>query len=67
MRHSKALAEAGYDPDARVLRLRFRNGGLYDYRDVPPEVFVGLMSSDHPWTDWQARIRDVYDATRLDG
>lgn len=33
----------GYDPDRKVLRVLFLNGGQYDYFDVPPAV----------WRSWQ--------------
>lgn len=56
MRRSRALEEAGYDWATRTLRVRFRNGGLYDYLDVPPEVFEGLLLSAHPWTEWREEI-----------
>ncbi|MBO9521334.1 MAG: KTSC domain-containing protein [Nocardioidaceae bacterium] len=58
MHRSRALAEAGYDPAARVLRLRFVGGGLYEYLGVPPEIFEGLRTSAHPWTEWQTRIKE---------
>lgn len=49
MRHSQALEEAGYDARTRVLRVRFRDGRRgYDYLDVAPEVFEGLLASPHP-------------------
>jgi hypothetical protein len=57
MRKSKALAEAGYDATTRRLRVRFRHGGLYDYLDVPPAIFDGLLGSAHPWTEWGTRIK----------
>ncbi len=66
MHHSKALGSAGYDPASRTLRLRFRHGGLYDYHDVPPEVFEALIASAHPWTEWQEHIKASYDYDRLD-
>jgi hypothetical protein len=66
MWRSQTLAEAGYDAETRTLRLRFRHGGLYDYADVPPEVFEGLCASAHPWTEWQEHIKASYAYTRLD-
>lgn len=67
MRHSEALASAGYDPATRTLRVRFRRGGLYDYHDVPSEVFEALIDSAHPWTEWQEHIKASYDYDRLGG
>ena len=49
---SKALREVGYDVASRVLRVEFLSGGRYDYLDVGPEVYDGLIHSEHPWTDW---------------
>jgi len=63
---SEALEAAGYDRATRTLRVRFRGGGLYDYRDVPPEVFDGLIAADHPWTTWQEHITTTYDYDRLE-
>jgi len=65
MRRSRALEEAGYDPATRTLRVRFRGGGLYDYADVDPEVFAGLIESAHPWTEWGPRVLE-HDYERLD-
>jgi hypothetical protein len=62
---SEALAAAGYDAATRTLRLRFEHGGLYDYFDVPPDVYEGLLSDDNPWTTWGDHIRASYDYERL--
>ena len=66
LHRSRAVAEVGYDPDRRALRVRFRHGGLYEYRAVPPEIFLGLLDSAHPWHDWQDHIKATYDWTRLE-
>jgi len=66
LRHSKTLESAGYDPATRILRLRFRHGGLYDYFEVPAEVYEGLTTSAHPWTEWQQHIKATYDYQRLE-
>lgn len=61
LRHSRAVEEAGYDDVARVLRIHFRGGGTYDYLDVPARIFDGLLSSEHPWTQWGQHIKSNYD------
>jgi hypothetical protein len=65
MRRSRALQEAGYDAGTRTLRVRFRGGGLYDYLDVPPEIFDGLIESEHPWTELGPQVLE-HDYIRLD-
>ncbi len=56
MRRSKALQEIGYDDEPSVLRVRFRDGGLYDYFVVPRAVFDDLLVNEHPWTTWREEI-----------
>jgi hypothetical protein len=62
---SGALTAVGYDAASRTLRLRFESGGLYDYFDVPPEVYAGLRHDDHPWTAWGDHITSSYEYERL--
>lgn len=38
---SSNVQEFGYDAEARILAIRFKNG-LYHYKDVPPEIFEAL-------------------------
>jgi hypothetical protein len=63
---SRAVQETGYDATFRTLRIRFRSGGLYDYYDVPPDVFNGLLAAAHPWTQWGEHITQSYRFSRLD-
>ncbi len=60
---SSAIRAVRYFPDERRLRMRFTNGGVYDYYDVPPMVYEGLV---HPSGGSHGRyygehIRDHYD------
>lgn len=43
---SSTLSSVGYDPVRLVLEVRFRHGGIYQYLDVPNDVYQGLMSAD---------------------
>ncbi len=43
---SSNLAEVGYDPQARTLEIAFKNGGVYQYFNVPSAVHAGLMTAD---------------------
>ncbi|MFT4288559.1 KTSC domain-containing protein [Nocardioides sp.] len=56
MRHSKALAEMGYDDARNVLRVRFRHGGLYAYFAVPRSIYEALLTDPHPWTNYRDEI-----------
>ena len=60
LHRSKAVAAVGYDSDARTLRVLFRHGGLYDYFDVPTEIYEGLTTDEHPWTRYGLEVKDGY-------
>jgi len=66
LRRSRAVEEAGYEAGTRTLRIRFRNGGLYDYFDVPSDVYTGLIGDAHPWTRFGQHIRRTYRHRRLE-
>ena len=62
---SSSIASAGYDAAARVLEVEFKNGGLYRYRDVPREIFEGLLSAASKGRFFLERIRGKYDYERV--
>lgn len=62
---SRSLASVGYDAKARVLVVEFRDGGLYRYREVPREVFDGLMTAASKGRYFLERIRGKYDYERV--
>ncbi len=43
---SSALRSVGYDQEQRVLEIEFTSGEVYQYFDVPPEVYRGLMAAE---------------------
>lgn len=42
---SSNIARFAYDDTNRVLKIEFRNGGVYDYFDVPEHVFESMRSA----------------------
>lgn len=42
---SSKLNALGYDPETMTLRAEFSTGALYDYYDVPPEKYMGLVAA----------------------
>ncbi len=39
---SSNIARIAYDEATQVLKVEFKNGSLYDYFDVPKQVFEGM-------------------------
>ena len=42
---SSTLASAGYDPELRILEVEFLNRSVYQYLNVPPYIYSGLMNA----------------------
>ena len=42
---SSNISEIGYDEGRRILEVLFHNGNLYQYFDVPPQVYQELMGA----------------------
>jgi hypothetical protein len=61
---SSTIQTAGYDPAGQVLELEFRNGRLYRYMDVPPQVYAGLRAAESPGAYFTAEIRNAYECWR---
>jgi len=62
---SSQLAQVGYDPATCVLAVRFRSGGLYHYRNVPPEKHAVLMGSDSMGSYFHRHIRALHESERI--
>jgi hypothetical protein len=45
---SSLIERIAYDEAERVLKIRFRDGPLYCYFDVPPEAYRALKDSPSP-------------------
>ncbi len=62
---SGMLREVGYDPEKRVLEVEFASGQVYEYVDVPPEVYSELLRAESHGQYFHAHIRDVFPYRRL--
>lgn len=60
---SSSIDSVGYEDE--VLEVRFKNGGLYRYFGVPPEVCFDLLKADSIGRFFNRRIRGSYPGKRL--
>jgi hypothetical protein len=43
---SGQIASVGYNPETKVMRIRFsKSGALYEYQQVPEDVYQALMAA----------------------
>ena len=52
---SSNIASIGYDPDNLILEIEFLSGAVYQYYDVPQNIYDGLMAADS-----HGKFFDVY-------
>jgi len=57
---SSDLSSVGYDPISQTLEIQFNSGGIYQYSDVPANVYEGLMSASSHGKYFHAHIRTSY-------
>jgi len=43
--NSSNLDSVGYDPQTRILEIAFLDGSIYQYFDVPENIYKGLMNA----------------------
>ncbi|MBI3241559.1 MAG: KTSC domain-containing protein [Chloroflexi bacterium] len=43
---SSMIHAVGYDQQKRILEIIFNSGGTYQYFDVPPDVYEGLLKAE---------------------
>jgi hypothetical protein len=62
---SSMIHAVGYDAATRTLEVVFNSGKTYQYYDVPPEEYEGLMAAGSKGSYMRANIIDVYDYSPL--
>lgn len=62
---SSAIDRVGYDEEDSSLEIEFQHGGVYEYFDVPEEVYRELLTAGSRGRYFQNEIRGAYDYRRL--
>jgi hypothetical protein len=62
---SSNLSRARYDPDTSTLEIEFKDGRVYQYFDVPPQVFEGLLSAESHGGFLHSQIKGHYRYVRI--
>ncbi len=57
---SRNVESVGYDENSSTLQVEFKNGGMYQYFDVPEDVFIGLRDADSVGRYLNANIKGTY-------
>ncbi|MDO3377708.1 KTSC domain-containing protein [Geoalkalibacter halelectricus] len=62
---SSNVEAVGYDEDSSTLQVEFKGGALYQYFDVPENVFIELRDADSVGKYLNAKIKGVYRYTKV--
>lgn len=62
---SSSIDSIGYNTKSSTLIVKFKNGGLYAYSDVPAAVHQQFMNASSHGQYLDAGIRDVYSFQRI--
>lgn len=57
---SSNVASVGYDESLRILEVEFLNGAVYEYYDVPENVYQELVSASSVGGYLAQRVKKVY-------
>ncbi|MEZ4969420.1 MAG: KTSC domain-containing protein [Flavobacteriaceae bacterium] len=62
---SSNLASVGYDAENEILEIEFNHGGVYQYFDVPENVYEELMNASSHGVYFSANIRNDYEYEKM--
>lgn len=62
---SQIIHSVGYAKEPGVLEVQFRNGWIYQYKDVPESVYLALMNAPSHGKYLKRHIVDVYVTHRV--
>ena len=62
---STNLSRIRYDENSNTLEIEFQGGRVYQYFDVPVQIFEGLRSADSLGQYFNTNIKGYYRYTRI--
>jgi hypothetical protein len=62
---STHIAQVGYEDDSRVLGIRFQDGGVYEYQNVPVELVESFLKAPSKGHFFRDRIKGQFSFERV--
>ena len=63
---SSQIASVGYHYAASMMVIEFTNGSVYEYEDVPYDIYETLIESKSLGTYFHKRIRDQFNTIKVE-
>lgn len=62
---SSNIASVGYDENSQTLEIEFSNGSVYQYFDVPVNIYQGMMTSSSHGQYFLQHIKGIYQYNKV--
>ena len=62
---SSDLHEVGYDERFALLQIRFNSGAIYEYYDVPRNIYIGLITASSAGKYFHEYVKGKYRYSRI--
>lgn len=62
---SSNVSAIGYDDDTSTLQIGFNDGSLYQYFDVPRQIYEGLLGADSVGRYLNQNVKGIYRYSRV--
>ena len=62
---STTISQHGYHPESQTMVVHFKNGNVYEYRGVPPEVYKAYQNSESQGSFFAENIKGRYTTNKL--
>lgn len=63
--HSSNLKSIGYNEDKKILEVEFNSGGVYQYNNVPKNIFEELMTASSHGKYFNQMIKEIYSWNKI--
>ncbi len=63
---SDVIHAIGYDPEIQLLEIIFNSGRIYQYREVPPQVYEQFMNAESKGRYFNENIRGEFQSWEFD-
>ena len=63
--NSSRITQLDYNEEDQVLTITFRRGGVYEYHDVPEEVYEKLANAESVGVAFGTLVRDQYETIKI--
>ncbi|HXN97279.1 MAG TPA: KTSC domain-containing protein [Candidatus Acidoferrales bacterium] len=62
---SKEITQVGYQEHSETLEIKFEHGGVYQFFNVPADVFNGLMNAASKEGFYRSKIGERFPCSRV--